>query len=117
VTVPRWQRIYLVVCAAVIGYALAYTVCDYAPWPRLTYFPDRRAWELLDRPSSPVPMNYVGTVAWGIGGACVGALLGWATGAALRRELPQRWITLAGAWALTAAGMAGAYYLWNLWPF
>ena len=32
-------------------------------------------------------------------------------------ELSRRWLHLAGGWALTAVGLAGLYFVWNLWPF
>lgn len=113
---PRWQRIYATVCAAVVGYALGYVLCHFAGWRKLTYYPYEREWHLVDRAGN-VPMAYVGTVLWGLGGAAVGGALGYALARLWNRELTRRWLSLFGAWALTAFAYAGLYYTWNLWPF
>ena len=47
----------------------------------------------------------------------LGALLGVAVCAGVRRRLPERALQLLGLWAITAIVLAGAYYTWNLWPW
>ena len=113
---PLWQRRYLTVCAAVIGYSIGYVLCDFASWPRATYGPLDRAWFFTAEPA-PLDSNYLGIVLWATSGALVaGGLVAVATRLA-KRELSQTWNNLAGAWALTAFGYAGLYYTWGLWPF
>lgn len=114
---PGWQRIYITVCSAVTGFALAYVLCDYSGWPRLTYFPYQRDWRLVAGPPGAAPMGYVGTILWGLGGALCGGAVAYAACRLVRRSIPDRWLRLAGAWTLTAFVYAGLYYTWNLWPF
>jgi hypothetical protein len=115
--VPSWQRIYLAACCAVIGFALAYSVCEYAGWPRLAYDPILRTVYMGRPPLGKLPLGYLGLVAWGVGGAVIAAGAAVAAGAALRRPLGDRWLRLVGGWALTAAALAGLFQTWNLWPF
>jgi hypothetical protein len=114
-TTPRWQIVYAAATCGVIGWCVAYLLCDALAWPRLTYFPYEGAWALTSGRAQPATMTYVGTVLWGVGGGALGA----GAGAVLARlRAPStRGIQLLGAWALTAFVVAGAYYLWNLWPF
>jgi len=114
---PIWQRTYLAACAAMVGFSLAYTMSDYGRWPRFTYFPYEREWRLLSSPPGPVPMNYVGTFLWGLGGAVFAAALVWFGCRLLRKQLTNRALHLAGGWALLSFAYACAYFLWNLWPF
>lgn len=114
---PVWQRNYLVVCAAFIGFAMAYVLCDFGGWSRLTYYPYEREWRMVVRPVSDVPMMYVGTVLWGLGGAVSGGALVHGVCRVLNRPVTERWLRLAGAWALAAFVYAGLYYTWNIWPF
>ncbi len=114
---PRWQRVYAFATAAVIGGALAYALCDWSGWPRLTLDPYRGGWSWPDGPTRTVPINYYGTLLWGAGGAAVGAglaaLATWRRG----RPLPATILVLLAAWALTAFVLAGGFYTWSLWPF
>ena len=112
-----WQRVYLIACSAVIGYTLAYALSIYAGWPVLTYFPYERSWQMVTAPPGPVPSNYVGIVLWGLGGAAVGGFGAWAVSRWIRREVSTRWLHLFGGWALTGFALAGAFFMWNLWPF
>lgn len=114
---PTWQRTYLAACAAVIGYCLAYTASDYGRWPRLTYYPYEREWQFVSNPANPIPMQYLGTLLWGLGGALLAAALVWLATLAVRREASARVLHLAGGWALIGFVYAGAYFTWNLWPF
>jgi hypothetical protein len=112
---PRPQRAYLIAMCAIIGGAFAYAACDWGRWPRVTYLPLRGEFTL--QPSIAVSMNYLGTVAWGLGGMICGALVG----AILCRVAPRPWsertLRLFGAWAITAILLAGAYFTWALWPW
>jgi hypothetical protein len=111
---PTWQRVYISACAAVIGYALGYSLCVYGAWPKLTYFPYHHRWELLDNPPNPVPMNYLGLVTWGGASAALVAALVWFAAHWVRRPIPTTILRLAGAWALTAFALAGLFFTWNL---
>jgi hypothetical protein len=114
---PRWQRTYLAACTGLIGFAVAYVLCDYSEWSRLTYDQYARSWSLVDGRPVGLPSNYVGTVLWGIGGGVVGWAGGFAACSLFRREVPRGVMHLVGAWALTAFAYGGLYYTWSLWPF
>jgi len=114
---PRWQRAYAAVMVAIIGWSLAYVLCDLGRWPRLTYYPYEGDWAFVSGPPGQVPMNYVGTVLWGVAGAIAGAGVAVVGTHLWRRPLVPRAISLLGAWALTSFLFAGTYYMWNLWPF
>ncbi len=114
---PRWQRVYLVVCCAIIGFVLAYVLCDYGQWPRLTYFPYEREWHWVAGYPGDIPMMLVGTVLWGIGGAAVGMAVAVLGSMLWRRPMTATGLQLYGAWALAAFAYGGLYYTWNLWPF
>lgn len=113
---PRWQRAYILATCAVIGGAFAYAACDWGQWPRLSYLPIVGQWTLRP-PAGAVAITYLGVVAWGVGGAAVGALVGAGLCALVRRVWPDRALQLFGAWAITALVLAGGYYTWNLWPW
>jgi hypothetical protein len=113
---PRAHRAYLIATCAIIGGAFAYAACEWGRWPRLIYAP-LAGGVTLDTATSPTAMAYLGIVAWGIGGAGCGALVGAAIAAAVRRPLSDRWIQLFGAWAITALLLAGLYFTWGLWPW
>ncbi len=114
---PRWQRAYLAACFAAMGFCVAYVLCDYAEWPRLTYDQYGRSWELVDGRVVGLPSNYVGTVLWGLGGAAVGGAAGWVVGTVRRRALSNAALSLVGAWTVSAFIYGGLYYTWSLWPF
>ena len=113
----RWQVVYAAVMCSIIGWAVAYVLCDWGGWPRLTYFPYEHEWRMVAGRAGLVPMNYVGTVLWGVGGALVGAALGAGAARLWRRPLPKSAVPLLGLWAMTAFLYGGTYYMWNLWPF
>ena len=108
---------YFGTCAGVVGFSLAYLLCDYGGWPRLTYFPYEGGWGTTSGWPGAIPMNYVGTFLWGLAGALVLAAATVCGCALWRREAPERWLLLAGAWAVSSAGLTGLYFTWNLWPF
>jgi len=113
---PRWQRAYAIAMCALIGGALAYTLCEWAQWPRLTYKP--LTGEIVVRSHViGVAMTYFGTIAWGLGGAALGALVAAGACAAWKRPAPDRVLRLLGAWAITAILLAGLYFTWTLWPW
>ena len=111
----RAHRAYVLAMCAVIGGAFAYAACDWGRWPRITYHPLSGALAL--GPASPIAIGFFGNVAWGLGGALCGALVG----AGLVRVRPGPWpdrvLHLFGAWALTAVVLAGGYFTWSLWPW
>jgi hypothetical protein len=113
---PAWQRRYLVASAAIIGYCVAYVVCDFGGFRKLTYEPLERSWHFTNQPT-PLSMGYLGIVLWGAGGALVCGALAYGATRRFDRELPKRVYTFMGAWALTAFGYAGLYYTWGLGPF
>lgn len=114
---PAWQRTYLVACAAVIGFALAYALCDYAGWPRAVYAPVEGSLRLEPPPIGRNEVGYLGMVAWGAGGALVAGLAALAVARSLGRPLASRSLRIVGAWALTAVLLSGAFHTWSLWPF
>ncbi|MEZ4402292.1 MAG: hypothetical protein R3B06_19865 [Kofleriaceae bacterium] len=113
---PRWARTQLVAVAAIIGGALAYALCDWGGWTRLTFDPYLGTWSWRAGATQPVPINYYGNLLWAAGGSAAGAAIGWglARVPALARPAARG---LGVAWALTAVGLAAFYYLWSLWPF
>ena len=114
---PHFQIAYAACTGFVIGWCLAYVLCDALGWPRLAYEPYGGELSLASGHPPPTVMTYWGVILWGVIGGVVGAALG-AVGARLaRRAMSDRVITLLGAWAVTAFVIAGLYYLWNLWPF
>jgi len=114
---PRWQRVYLVALSAVTSGALTYALCDWGHWTRLHFGPYDGAWFWQAGPTASIPINYFGTILWGLGGAAVGALLALVGIAAWRRPVPRSFRQLGTAWSLTACLLTGTYYLWHLWPF
>jgi hypothetical protein len=112
---PRWQRAYVVATCAIIGGAFAYAACDWGHWPRLTYHPLSGTFTM--RTTAAISMPYLGTVAWGLGGAICGALLGAIGVRLVPRVWAPRTLQLLGAWSITAILLAGWYYTWNLWPW
>jgi hypothetical protein len=115
--VPRWQLRFAIACCAITGWSLAYALASWSRWPRLFYDPLAHDWYLGDRAASPVPIDYLGLVAWGAGGAAVGAGVALAGSRLWRKALPRTVEVLLGAWALTAFLYAGTYFTWTLWPF
>jgi hypothetical protein len=113
---PRWQRAYAIATCALIGAALAYALCDWAQWPRLSYLPVRGTWT-MHPPGGAIAITYFGNVAWGIGGAACGALIGGGVVAIVKRPLPERALQLLGAWSITAILLVGAYFTWTVWPW
>jgi len=110
---PAWQRAYVVAMCAIIGGAFAYTACDWGRWSRIIYHP--LTGDLAMTPKAgAITINYLGTVAWGLGGAAVGSVVGWAM---VKRAWSDRTLHLFGAWAITGILLAGSYYTWNLYPW
>ena len=115
---PGWQRTYLAACAAVIGFAMAYTLCEYALWPRLIYAPVEGVWLMGRPPVGREEVGYLGLVLWGAGGAAVAwTATQLVTRLLVRRPASTRLLRLFGGWAITAVFLAGAFYTWSLWPF
>ncbi len=57
---PRWQRVYLAVCAGAIVWCLSYVAVDYTRIPRVFHFQHEHRFELRERVSDPVPAGYIG---------------------------------------------------------
>jgi hypothetical protein len=113
----RWQRAYLSACAALIGGCLAYALCDFLAWPRLTYFPLEHDWRLASGSSGAIGSSYLGMVLWGVSGAAVAGIVTWLLLGTVRRTVSERWLGLAGAWAASALILGGLYFTWKEWPF
>lgn len=108
------ERAYLVGAGAVIGFALAYALPIVAGWPLAIYEPLAHRFS-LGLPAGGVTLGYFGQVLWGLFGGLMGAGMGF--GAAWRSKPPTEASSiLAGAWALTAFVLAGAYFTWLNWP-
>ena len=112
---PRWQRAYVIAMCALIGGAFAYAACEWGQWPRLRYLPLTGDMTMSSTPS--LSITYLGVVAWGIGGAICGAVVGAIACRVVPRPWPDRVLHLFGLWALTAIVLAGSYYTWSLWPW
>ncbi|MDB4958039.1 MAG: hypothetical protein JWO36_5608 [Myxococcales bacterium] len=113
---PRWQRAYVIAMCALIAGAFAYAACDWGLWPRLTYLPLSEEL-VMKAPAGALSVTYYGIVAWGAGGFAVGALVGAALCAIVRKPWPDRVLQLFGAWAITAVLLAGSYFTWSVWPW
>jgi hypothetical protein len=113
---PRWQRAYAIATCSLIGAALAYALCDWSQWPRLTYLPLTETWTMRP-PGNAIAITYPGNIAWGLGGAACGALIGSAVVAVFHKSLPERALQLLGAWSITAILLAGTYFTWTVWPW
>jgi len=108
-------RAYFMSCAALIGFALAYTLPIYARLPRTIYDPVARRWAWAVN-LGPIPMGYLGQIIWGLAGALIGAGVAGLVLARLKREPSERAYALWAAWALTAVVIVGGYFTWNNWP-
>ncbi|MEO8845672.1 MAG: hypothetical protein ABI591_04555 [Kofleriaceae bacterium] len=113
---PRWQRAFVIAACALIGAGFTYAACDWGQWPRISYLPISGD-VVMKAPPGSVVMTYFGIVAWGLGGAICGSLIGAMACAVIKKPLPDRALQLAGAWAITAILLAGSYYTWTLWPW
>jgi hypothetical protein len=111
----RAHRAYVIAMCAIIGGAFAYAACDWGRWPHFIYLPLSE--RVVRGPTTAVALHYLGLVAWGTGGACVGAMLGAIACRIAPRTWPPRLYTLLGAWAITAIALAGGYFTWSLWPW
>ena len=111
----RGHRAYVIAMCAIIGGAFAYAACDWGHWPHLIYLPLQG--RLVTAPTTAVAIHYVGIVAWGVGGACTGAVVGAVLCSAVRRPWSRHAYLLFGAWAITAILLAGSYFTWSLWPW
>jgi hypothetical protein len=116
----RSERIYFVVCAALIGFALAYALPSYAHFRNYYYDPAAHHWLWTNTPG-PVPMGYYGQQLWGLSGALLSAGIASVVTRFLRPssekpEKMERAHLLWGAWALTALLIVVAYFTWNNWP-
>jgi hypothetical protein len=113
---PRWQRIYVIATCAVIAGAFALSACDWGQWPKLSYLPLSGA-VTLHPPVGALAITYIGSLAWLVGGAAVGAIAGAMLCAAAKKPWQDRALRLFGAWSITAILLAGAFETWNLWPW
>jgi hypothetical protein len=111
----RAHRAYVIAMCAIIGGAFAYAACDWGRWPHLTYLP--LTGEVVMAPTTALAIHYFGLVAWGVGGACAGVIVGGALCRAAPRPWPGYVYQLFGAWAITAIVLAGSYFTWSLWPW
>ena len=108
------ERGFLVVSAALIGWAVGYALPIYARLPSLHYDPLAGRWFAGARPG-PQAMGYYGQMAWGLVGAFVGAVAALLVARAGLRLTSSR-LGLMAAWALTAIGLVGAWFTFSNWP-
>jgi hypothetical protein len=113
--VTRGDRIYFVVAAAVIGFALAYALPVYARLPVVHYDPLAHRFT-IGRELGPIPMGYLGLLAWGSAGALVAAAVTALVVRRLRTPPSERAYVLAASWALAVPALVVAYFTWNNWP-
>ena len=112
---PRWQRVYLTSCAAVIAYALAYVGVDYGQVPRPYHFQLEHRFVLGVRIQG-LPSGYVGQWLWALAAALLVAAATWLVAGRRRAPVSDRALGLAAAWAGTAFAIAVGYFTWNNWP-
>lgn len=113
---PRWQRIYVIATCTVIAGAFALSACDWGQWPKLSYLPLSDALTLHPPPGA-LAITYIGSLAWLVGGAAIGAIAGAMLCAAAKKPWQDRALRLFGAWSITAILLAGTFETWNLWPW
>jgi hypothetical protein len=107
-------RIYFVVCAAAIGFALAYALPLYAHLAHHYYDPIAHRWIWTANPG-PVPMGYYGQQLFAWAGALLAAGIASVVTCFLGPP-SERAQLLWGAWALTALVVVLGYFTWNNWP-
>ena len=105
------ERHVIRVSLTLIGFCLADVLPSYAQVPNLFYDPLARRW-LFGPSPGPIPLGYLGTVAYGVVGACAG----FVASLAIRHTPSPRTFGLFGAWALSALWLSVAYFTWSLWP-
>jgi hypothetical protein len=106
-------RVYFAGCAALIGFALSYTLPIYARLPHAYYDPIARRF-IWAASAGAIPMGYIGQIGWGLAGAALCALAAFVLVG--RREPSERSHLLWAAWALTALVIVMGYFTWNNWP-
>jgi hypothetical protein len=112
--VTRGERIYFLVCAALIGFALSYALPIYAHLRHHYYDPLAHRW-LWTNNAGPVPLGFYGQQLFGLAGALLaGGVASLVT--RFRKPASERVQLLWGAWALTALGIVIGYFTWNNWP-
>ena len=104
-------RNFVIGCAALIGFALAYALPSFARLPKLFYDPLARRWLWSNGPGA-LPISYYGVILYGIAGAVICA----AIARFIKANPADRGFALGAAWALTAPVLVMAYYAWNNWP-
>jgi hypothetical protein len=109
--VPRGQRAFLAVCAALIAFALAYVVVDYARVPRLIYDP-LAGGAKVGRGGGALPIGYYGQWLWALAAAGLCGPLAWLATGWRRAAASARALGLAAAWAGTAWLLSVAYFAW-----
>lgn len=112
---PANPRIFYATCAALVGFALLYTLPIYARLPRTYYDPVARRWFFAAN-STPIPMGYVGQIIWGIAGALVAAGIALMLTSRKKSAPSERAFALGTAWTLTAIVIVLGYFTWNNWP-
>ncbi len=108
-------RVFFGACAALIGFALFYTLPIYARLPRTFYDPVARRWFFAAN-ATPIPMGYIGQIVWGVAGALVAAGVTMAIAARKSDAPSDRAFALGTAWTLTAIVIILGYFTWNNWP-
>jgi hypothetical protein len=112
--VSRAERVYFVVCAAAIGFSLAYAMPIYAHLRIYYYDAITRQW-LWTNNAGPLPMGYYGQQLWGLAGALLSAGIASLV-TRFRGAASDRAHLLWGAWALTSLVIVVGYFTWNNWP-
>ena len=111
----RAARAQLVICAALIGYAILYAVPPFSRLPNLLYDAPARRFLLGNRPV-PVQLGYFGQLLYGAAGALGFGVVTYAVTARREREPSPSTQALFAAWALTFFTLVGVYFTWQNWP-
>jgi hypothetical protein len=112
--VTRGERVYFVVCAAAIGFALAYALPIYAHLRHHYYDAIHHTW-LWTNNAGPIPMGYYGQQLWALSGALLAAGIASVI-TRFCKSASERAYLLWGAWALTTTAIVLGYFTWNNWP-
>ena len=107
------MRVHLTACAGIIAFALAYAGVDYGKVPHL-YHDQLEHRFALGAQVPGLPSGYVGQWLWAfLAALVVAAATWWLAG---KRQVSERVLGLAEAWAGTAFAIALGYFVWNNWP-
>jgi hypothetical protein len=106
--------IYLTVCVATIAFVAGLALPVFVDLPVFWYRPAERAWLFAVHPPG-VAMDFFGRCLLAVAIAAVTTAIVYpVTRRVLRRDPTSATVTLFGAWTITLAGFAIAFFAWHL---